>query len=124
MIHFFQGKEGTSLDGYVQMANGILFNPEDTIERVEHAYEEQLAADDNGGRRRSPANARSRTSNESAMTCRRRSVSSRSARICFLSDSKTQWIESKVDAAQYRFTHFRKVRCLIPQTHSSLTERD
>ena len=46
--HFFQGKEGAALDGYVRTANDILFNPEGTIERVEQAYEEQLEADENG----------------------------------------------------------------------------
>jgi len=30
-----QGKEGTSLDQYVPIANDILFNPEGTLERVE-----------------------------------------------------------------------------------------
>jgi len=48
LTHFFQGKEGTSLDQYVRVANDILFNPEGTIERVERAYEEQLKADDDG----------------------------------------------------------------------------
>jgi hypothetical protein len=48
LTHFFQGKEGTSLDGYVRTANDILFNPEGTIERVERAYEEQLEADEDG----------------------------------------------------------------------------
>ena len=49
LTHFFQGKEGASLDGYVRTANDILFNPEGTIERVERAYEEQLEADGDGG---------------------------------------------------------------------------
>jgi len=44
LTHFFQGKEGASLDQYVRVANDILFNPEGTIERVERAYEEQLEA--------------------------------------------------------------------------------
>ena len=35
LTHFFQGKEGASLDQYVRVANDILFNPEGTIERVE-----------------------------------------------------------------------------------------
>jgi hypothetical protein len=48
LTHFFQGKEGASLDGYVRTANDILFNPEGTIERVERAYEEQLEAEDDG----------------------------------------------------------------------------
>ena len=49
LTHFFQGKEGASLDGYVRTANDILFNPEGTIERVERAYEEQLEADGDDG---------------------------------------------------------------------------
>ncbi len=49
LTHFFQGKEGASLDGYVRTANDILFNPEGTIECVERAYEEQLEADDDDG---------------------------------------------------------------------------
>jgi len=39
LTHFFQGKEGASLAGYVRTANDILFNPEGTIERVERAYD-------------------------------------------------------------------------------------
>ena len=46
LTHFFQGKEGTSLDQYVRVANDILFNPEGTIARVEQAYEQQLDAED------------------------------------------------------------------------------
>ncbi|MCF2166049.1 hypothetical protein [Halobacterium salinarum] len=49
LTHFFQGKEGTSLDQYVRVANDILFNPEGTIERVERAYEEQLEVDGDDG---------------------------------------------------------------------------
>ncbi|TKX37849.1 hypothetical protein EXE52_14090 [Halorubrum sp. CGM4_25_10-8A] len=49
LTHFFQGKEGASLDGYVRTANDILFNPEGTIERVEQAYEQQLEADGDDG---------------------------------------------------------------------------
>jgi len=48
LTHFFQGKEGASLDQYVRIANDILFNPEGTIERVEQAYEQELEADDDG----------------------------------------------------------------------------
>ena len=52
LTHFFQGKEGASLDGYVRTANDILFNPEGTIERVERAYEEQLESEsDEDGQR-------------------------------------------------------------------------
>jgi hypothetical protein len=49
LTHFFQGKEGASLDGYVRTANDILFNPEGTIECVERAYEEYLEADGDDG---------------------------------------------------------------------------
>jgi hypothetical protein len=50
LTHFFKGKEGSALDGYVRVANDILFNPEGTIERVEQAYEKEAeAGDDDGG---------------------------------------------------------------------------
>ncbi|GAB3421594.1 hypothetical protein GCM10027435_25510 [Haloparvum alkalitolerans] len=49
LTHFFQGKEGASLDQYVRIANDILFNPEGTIERVEVAYEQQLDTDGDDG---------------------------------------------------------------------------
>ncbi|ELY62596.1 hypothetical protein [Natronococcus jeotgali] len=39
LTHFFRGREGGSLDAYVRTANDILFNPQGTIEQVEHAYE-------------------------------------------------------------------------------------
>ncbi|ELY79722.1 hypothetical protein C487_06228 [Natrinema pallidum DSM 3751] len=58
LTHFFQGKEGTSLDQYVRVANDILFNPEGTIERVERAYEEQLEADGEDGSQASLAGER------------------------------------------------------------------
>ncbi|MBX0296541.1 hypothetical protein [Haloarcula nitratireducens] len=58
LTHFFQGKEGASLDGYVRTANDILFNPEGTIERVERAYEEQLEADGDDGSQASLAGER------------------------------------------------------------------
>jgi len=48
LTHFFKGKEGSALDGYVRVANDILFNPEGTIERVEQAYEEEVEAGDDG----------------------------------------------------------------------------
>jgi hypothetical protein len=50
LTHFFRGKEGTPLDGYVRTANDILFNPEATIDRVEQTYEERAEAktDDEG----------------------------------------------------------------------------
>ncbi|WP_042661791.1 hypothetical protein [Haloferax sp. ATB1] len=64
LTHFFQGKEGASLDGYVRTANDILFNPEGTIERVERAYEEQLEADGNEGAQASLAGERALASIE------------------------------------------------------------
>jgi len=64
LTHFFQGKEGASLDGYVRTANDILFNPEGTIERVERAYEEQLEADGADGAQASLAGERALASIE------------------------------------------------------------
>jgi len=49
LTHFFKGKEGSALDGYVRIANDILFNPEGTIERVEQAYEEEVGAGGDDG---------------------------------------------------------------------------
>jgi hypothetical protein len=45
LTHFFRGKEGTSLQQYVRLANDLLFNPEASIERVETSYEQQLEDD-------------------------------------------------------------------------------
>ncbi|CDK39151.1 hypothetical protein [Halorubrum sp. AJ67] len=64
LTHFFQGKEGASLDQYVRIANDILFNPEGTIERVEQAYEEQLEADSDDGSQASLAGERALASIE------------------------------------------------------------
>ncbi|WP_096396423.1 hypothetical protein [Halorubrum trapanicum] len=64
LTHFFQGKEGTSLDQYVRIANDILFNPEGTIERVEEAYEQQLKADGDDGSQASLAGERALASIE------------------------------------------------------------
>jgi hypothetical protein len=64
LTHFFQGKEGTSLDQYVRVANDILFNPEGTIKRVERAYEEQLEADGDDGSQASLAGERALASIE------------------------------------------------------------
>ena len=64
LTHFFQGKEGASLDQYVRIANDILFNPEDTIERVEQAYEQELAADGDDGSQASLAGERALASIE------------------------------------------------------------
>jgi len=44
LTHFFKGKEGNALDGYVRTANDILFNPEQTVEQVEQAYEQELSS--------------------------------------------------------------------------------
>jgi hypothetical protein len=64
LTHFFQGKEGTSLDQYVRVANDILFNPEGTIARVEQAYEQQLDAEDDDGAQSSLAGERALASIE------------------------------------------------------------
>jgi hypothetical protein len=64
LTHFFQGKEGASLDGYVRTANDILFNPEGTIKRVERAYEEQLEAGGDDGSQASLAGERALASIE------------------------------------------------------------
>ena len=64
LTHFFQGKEGASLDGYVRTTNDILFNPEGTIERVERADEEQLEADGDNGSQASLAGKRALASIE------------------------------------------------------------
>ncbi|SEW34999.1 hypothetical protein [Halobacterium jilantaiense] len=64
LTHFFQGKEGASLDQYVRIANDILFNPEGTIERVEQAYEEQLEGDGDDGSQASLAGERALASIE------------------------------------------------------------
>lgn len=64
LTHFFQGKEGASLDQYVRIANDILFNPEGTIERVEQAYEQQLETEDSEGSQSSFAGERALASIE------------------------------------------------------------
>ncbi|WP_193310447.1 hypothetical protein [Halorubrum halophilum] len=64
LTHFFQGKEGVSLDQYVRIANDILFNPEGTVERVKRAYEEQLEADGDDGSQASLAGERALASIE------------------------------------------------------------
>jgi hypothetical protein len=45
LTHFFRGKEGDALDGYVRTANDILFNPDGILERVEQAYERRAEAE-------------------------------------------------------------------------------
>ncbi|GAA0216681.1 hypothetical protein GCM10009000_034320 [Halobacterium noricense] len=95
LTHFFQGKEGASLDQYVRIANDILFNPEGTIERVEQAYEQELAADgDDGSQASRPASERWRASSASATTCRRKSSSSKNARTHCVSGSKRRWSDA------------------------------
>ena len=64
LTHFFQGKEGASLDQYVRVANDILFNPEGTIDRAEQAYEQQLDAEDGDGSQSSLAGERALASIE------------------------------------------------------------
>ena len=64
LTHIFQGKEGTSLDQYVRIANDILFNPEGTIEWVEQAYEQQFDAEDGEGSQSSLAGERALASIE------------------------------------------------------------
>jgi hypothetical protein len=49
LTHFYRGREGTSLDRYVRVANDLLFNPEATIETVESTYEREAAAATTGG---------------------------------------------------------------------------
>jgi hypothetical protein len=44
LTHFFQGKEGSALDGYVRTANDLLFNLEASVDTVERAYEERAAS--------------------------------------------------------------------------------
>ena len=48
LTHFFRGKEGDALDGYVRTANDLLFNPDGTLERVEQRYERQDEAEGEG----------------------------------------------------------------------------
>ncbi|MFD1570451.1 hypothetical protein [Halorubrum laminariae] len=64
LTHFFQGKEGASLDQYVRVANDILFNPEGTVDRAEQGYEQQLDAEDSDGSQSSLAGERALASIE------------------------------------------------------------
>jgi len=45
LTHFFTGKEGSALDGYVRTANDLLFNPETTLTTVEQVYERQAVSE-------------------------------------------------------------------------------
>jgi hypothetical protein len=45
LTHFFTGKEGSALDGYVRTANDLLFNPEASVDTVERAYEDRAASE-------------------------------------------------------------------------------
>nr|WP_236642359.1 hypothetical protein [Salinigranum halophilum] len=47
LTHFFTGKEGSALDGYVRTANDLLFNPEATLTTVEQVYERQAVSETN-----------------------------------------------------------------------------
>jgi hypothetical protein len=51
LTHFYRGKEGTSLEQYVRLANDILFNPDRTIERVREAYEREVDEERDGDQR-------------------------------------------------------------------------
>ena len=53
LTHFFRGKEGSSLDTYVRIANDVLFNPERTLTRVKTEYEQRGETDREGGDQRS-----------------------------------------------------------------------
>ncbi len=44
LTHQFRGREGTTLDRYVRAANDLLFNPEQSIDRIIEAYERQQTA--------------------------------------------------------------------------------
>ena len=57
LTHFFRGKEGSSLDGYVRISNDVLFNPEATLERVQGEYERRMEADREGDDQQSLAEA-------------------------------------------------------------------
>ena len=48
LTHFFRGREGSSLDGYVRVANDVLFNPDVTIGRVEDAFERRAREETRG----------------------------------------------------------------------------
>jgi hypothetical protein len=48
LTHFFTGKEGSALDGYVRTANDLLFNPEATLSTVERTYEQQAQSETSG----------------------------------------------------------------------------
>ncbi|WP_142860642.1 hypothetical protein [Salinigranum halophilum] len=45
LTHFFTGKEGSALDGYVRTANDLLFNPETTLETVKQSYERRAESE-------------------------------------------------------------------------------
>jgi hypothetical protein len=90
LTHFFQGKEGASLDGYVRTANDILFNPEGIIERVERAYEEELETDDDGSQASLTGKRVLASVSASTTIYRRRSTSLRSVRMRSVSGSKTR----------------------------------
>lgn len=71
LTHFFQSKEGASLDQYGYIAIDILSNPEETIKRVEQAYEQQLEAEDGDGLQSPLASERALASIEESVTARR-----------------------------------------------------
>ncbi|WP_255197748.1 hypothetical protein [Halorarius litoreus] len=48
LTHFFRGKEGSSLQQYVRLANDLLFNLETSLQRVETSYEQRVEAESEG----------------------------------------------------------------------------
>jgi hypothetical protein len=51
LTHFFRGKEGSSLQEYVRLANDLLFNPEASLDRVETSYEQRIESEQEGDQR-------------------------------------------------------------------------
>lgn len=91
LTHFFQGKEGASLDGYVRMATTFCSTRKarSSASNAPTRSNWRRAAT-TGRKHRSLANERWRASSGSAKICRRRSTSSKSVRMRSASDSKTR----------------------------------
>ena len=95
LTYFFQGKEGAPLDGYVRTVSDIC-----SIQRApssasnEPTRRSRRRTATTGRRRRWPASGRSRASSGLVTTCRRRSISSKSARMHFANGSKIRWPEA------------------------------
>lgn len=49
LTHFYSGKEGASLDGYVRVANDLLFNPEATLDLLRDEYKRRAQAEAKDG---------------------------------------------------------------------------